>query len=48
MLSEVHFTLRLDSRRPSDEGSFIKISCPSKAVGTVVVATASGLFEGTL
>lgn len=35
--------------KPSDEGSFIKSSCPSKAVGmVVVVATASGLLKGTL
>ncbi|KAF2676773.1 hypothetical protein K458DRAFT_447354 [Lentithecium fluviatile CBS 122367] len=33
---------------PSDEGSLIEPSCPSKAVGTVFVATASGLLEGTL
>jgi hypothetical protein len=34
--------------RPSDEGSFIAPSGPSEAVGTVVVATHSGLFKGTL
>jgi hypothetical protein len=34
--------------RLSDEGIFIAPSRPSEAVGTVVVATTSGLFKGTL
>lgn len=34
--------------RPAEEDDFIEPSSPSKGVGAVIVATASGLLEGTL